>query len=367
LNLPNLDGLIRQGDSLLDPARLVTTLPLQPRAAAHAIAELRRRFVVAVGENKQDLARRLRQTELAAMLECLDGVIARVEATVAECLARRGRRISSPPARLDRETGERLRGAASTSALRRLRRRVTEEGQVPWFQFECHFADVASQGGFDIVVGNPPWVRAEDLPAAQRGSLGARYRWWHSGGTSSPTSPIWRLRFSSAGWSCGAMEEYWGFSCRQSSRRRPGVAARRGLAAHTTIHRLTDLTTPEQNGFDATVYPLALVASKTTAPRDHLIHTTLGSAGVTRSLSAGCLVAPLDSAPSAAHDALDLIRSNHPALGERFVLQWAPRPGPIRSSSTHRSSSKVLDSLGYPGAGRAPIRHHGSYSPALAS
>src|SRR4029450_5221670 len=85
--LPNLDGLIRQGDSLLDPARLVTTLPLLPRAAAQAIAELRRRFVVAVGENKQDLARRLRQTELAGMLECLDGVVARVEATVAECLA----------------------------------------------------------------------------------------------------------------------------------------------------------------------------------------------------------------------------------------------------------------------------------------
>ena len=55
--LPNLDGLVRQGDSLLDPARLVTTLPLAcPRAAARAIAELRREFVGAVGENKRIVA-----------------------------------------------------------------------------------------------------------------------------------------------------------------------------------------------------------------------------------------------------------------------------------------------------------------------
>src|SRR4029450_5734356 len=174
--LPNLDGLIRQGDSLLDPARLVTTLPLLPRAAAQASAELRRRFVVAVGENKQDLARRLRQTELAGMLECLDGVVARVEATVAECLAEaRAPDLVARRPGLDREPGERLHAARQQlRRLRRLRRRVTEEGQVPWFQFECHFADVVSQGGFDIVVGNPPWGRAEGLPPAQRGGLGAR-------------------------------------------------------------------------------------------------------------------------------------------------------------------------------------------------
>ena len=329
--LPNLDGLIRQGDSLLDPARLVTTLPLMPMAAAHAIADLRHRFVVAVGENKQDLARRLRRTELAAMLECLDGVIARVEATVAECLAEArtpdlfGRRRG-----LDRETGERL-GAArhQLQRLRRLRRRVTEEGRVPWFQFECHFADVVSKGGFDIVVGNPPWVRAEDLPPAQRGSLGTRYRWWHSGGGGFAHQPDLAIAFLERGLELLGDGGVLGFLLpAKLATAAYGVAARRGLAAHTTIHRLADLTTPEQNGFDATVYPLALVASKTTAPRDHLIHTTLGSGGSYQVSQCRLLGgAPWILLPSAAHDALDLIRSNHPALGERFVLQLGAKTG----------------------------------------
>ena len=172
--LPNLDGLIRQGDSLLDPARMVTALPLKPMAAAQVIADLRRRFVIAVGDDKRELARRLRRTELSAMLECLDGAMTRVEATVAECLAEaRAPDLFGRRRGLDRETRERLRSARrQLQQLRRLRRRVTEDGQVSWFQFECHFADVVSRGGFDIVVGNPPWVRAEDLAPAQRSNLG---------------------------------------------------------------------------------------------------------------------------------------------------------------------------------------------------
>ncbi|HEU5153104.1 MAG TPA: N-6 DNA methylase, partial [Gemmatimonadales bacterium] len=329
--LPNLDGLIRQGDSLLDPARMVTTLPLMPRAAAQTIAELRRRFVVAVGENKQDLARRLRQTELAAMLECLDGAIVRVEAEAAECLgdARTpdlfGRRRG-----LDREMRQRLHAARhQLQRLRRLRRRVTEEGQVPWFQFECHFADVVSRGGFDIVVGNPPWVRAEDLPPAQRGSLAERYRWWHSGGSGFAHQPDLAIAFLERGLELLGEGGVLGFLLpAKLATAAYGAAARRGLAAQTTIYRLTDLTTPEQNGFDATVYPLALVASKTAGPRDHLVQTTLGS-GSSCQVSQCRLLggAPWILLPSAAHDALDLIRSNHPTLGERFVLQLGAKTG----------------------------------------
>jgi hypothetical protein len=330
--LPNLDGLIRQGDSLLDPARLVTTLPLMPRAAAQTIAELRRHFVVAVGENKQDLARRLRQTELAAMLECLNGVIVRVEAKVAECLGdARALDLFGGRRGLDRETRGRLCAARQQlQRLRRLRRRVSEEGQVPWFQFECHFADVVACGGFDIVIGNPPWVRAEELPPAQRISLGARYRWWHSGGSGFAHQPDLAIAFLERGLELLREGGALGFLLpAKLATAGYGAAARRGLAAQTTIHCLTDLTTPEQNGFDATVYPLALVASKTTAPSDHLIQTSLGCGGGSYQISQ-CRVlggAPWILLPSRAHDALDLIRSDHPTLGERFVLQLGAKTG----------------------------------------
>src|SRR2546427_7452672 len=34
--------------------------------------------------------------------------------------------------------------------------------------FESHFADLLARGGFDLVTGNPPWVRGERLPAQVR-------------------------------------------------------------------------------------------------------------------------------------------------------------------------------------------------------
>ncbi len=41
---------------------------------------------------------------------------------------------------------------------RRAMERV-EEGLLDFFSFDVHFAHVLSKGGFDIVAGNPPWVR----------------------------------------------------------------------------------------------------------------------------------------------------------------------------------------------------------------
>src|SRR2546427_4999209 len=44
--------------------------------------------------------------------------------------------------------------------------------------FESHFADLLARGGFDLVTGNPPWVRGERLPAQVREALATRYVTW---------------------------------------------------------------------------------------------------------------------------------------------------------------------------------------------
>src|SRR5206468_1830717 len=64
--------------------------------------------------------------------------------------------------------------ALMRGALRRLRR----EGGVPFFAFEAHFGDIVARGGFDIVVGNPPWVRGERLAPQVREALTTRYAAW---------------------------------------------------------------------------------------------------------------------------------------------------------------------------------------------
>jgi hypothetical protein len=47
-------------------------------------------------------------------------------------------------------------------------------GALP-FSFATHFADVANAGGFDVVVGNPPWVRVHRIPEAARAVLRRDY------------------------------------------------------------------------------------------------------------------------------------------------------------------------------------------------
>src|SRR5207245_2489137 len=62
--------------------------------------------------------------------------------------------------------------------LRAAARRLAREGDAPFFAFESHFGDVVAGGGFDLVVGNPPWVRGERLPARVRETLAHRYASW---------------------------------------------------------------------------------------------------------------------------------------------------------------------------------------------
>src|SRR5207249_371579 len=76
------------------------------------------------------------------------------------------------------ERGRLRRLRASRRELRAAARRVAREGGAPCFAFESHFGDVVAGGGFDLVVGNPPWVRGERLPARVRETLSHRYPSW---------------------------------------------------------------------------------------------------------------------------------------------------------------------------------------------
>src|SRR5204863_511713 len=67
---------------------------------------------------------------------------------------------------------------ASRRELRSAARRLSREGGAPFFAFESHFADIVTRGGFDLVAGNPPWVRGERVPAQVRETLVTRYATW---------------------------------------------------------------------------------------------------------------------------------------------------------------------------------------------
>ncbi len=169
LPLPNLDRNVRVGDALGDASR--DGLPTLGDAAA--LARLRVRYARASGATKTALARRIERLERKRAIEVLDAQLLSVGARRRDLvLARRGRdlfgerhRSTSDERRVSRE----LRSRALE--LRTSRRRVINGGALA-FSFDVHFADVVARGGFDVVVGNPPWVRVHRIGAGER----ARYR-----------------------------------------------------------------------------------------------------------------------------------------------------------------------------------------------
>ena len=171
--LPNLDRHIRVGDALGGPA--FGDVPIC--GAATALARLRSRYARSTGVRKRSLGRELDREErraavAAALQECTVLTARRKDLLCAvrspDLFACRG--AAAPVQRRELEV---LRLAAR-SARRRI---LALRGGAPLpFAFPVHFADTASDGGFDLVVGNPPWVRLHHIPAGARESLRVRYR-----------------------------------------------------------------------------------------------------------------------------------------------------------------------------------------------
>lgn len=169
--LPNLDRNIRQGDALAGMAFEDAVLP-----DGAELAPLRLRYARASGVRKRTLARTLDLCERRrAIAAALQRIATRTEQRRELLLAARSPdlfRVRRGPDAAARRALEELR--ASLRAARADLRRLRDGGALP-FSFATHFPEVAASGGFDVVVGNPPWVRPHALPAEMREALRARF------------------------------------------------------------------------------------------------------------------------------------------------------------------------------------------------
>lgn len=166
--LPNLDRNIREGDALGDGA----LTPLGDRS----LELLRLRYVRATGVRKRSLGRALDRAERQRAIAVAEQTIERVTAERRDLLlAVRSRdlfRERRAPDALTRRALLALRSAARTArtGLRRLR-----DGAALPFSFATHFPEAARAGGFDVILGNPPWVRPHALAPAMRDALRERF------------------------------------------------------------------------------------------------------------------------------------------------------------------------------------------------
>ncbi len=328
--LPNLDGVVRQGDSLLDPAASLARFGGRPTGSAAELRALRRTFIGTSGPGKRDLLRALRRTELRAFEECLEQAQVQLEREVTECLlAARAPTLFGGRRGLDLELRRRLRDLRSRMAeARRLHRRMRQEGEVGWFSYECHFGDVLARGGFDLIAGNPPWVRAESLPPRMREQLGRRYRWWRGSGRSFAHQPDLSLAFVERSLELlapgGALALLLPAKLTTASYAR---TLRAQLAERCTLHAVADLSDDPTAVFEATIYPAALIATKHPPSPGHLVQPGLGAAaaGIPQHRLAGG--GPWVLAAPALLEALERVRGEHPRLGDRLTPQLGVKTG----------------------------------------
>ena len=171
--LPNLDCNVRVGDALSGDAFTAAPYLMGPPAV---LARLRDRYVRAAGPRKAPLRRALAREERHRALAAIDRELDALSNRRRErLLAQRtadlfGQRVKAGAEERAEMRVHRLRGAA----LRRERRRIVDGGALP-FSFPSHFGAAHARGGFSLIIGNPPWVRLHNIPAAARATLKARY------------------------------------------------------------------------------------------------------------------------------------------------------------------------------------------------
>lgn len=276
--LPNLDAQIRAGDALIDPLGTITL----ESTVAKRIRARQRAILGAHGAAKRAAIADARRTERTAMLRAMRAQEEAIDREIAELLAAaRAPTLFGDRPRLDpglRRDVE-IRRQQRTQ-LRAERRRLVRDAVATPFALTAAFAPVTiGRGGFDLVVGNPPWVRAERLPVATRDALAARYRWWRSGaGSGWRHLPDLAVAFVERGFSLLAPGGTMALLVPAKLATTGYAAACRAALVHrSTLHRVADLGADPRAGFEATTYPLAIVASRRLPPLGHTVRLGLRS------------------------------------------------------------------------------------------
>ncbi|WP_284348681.1 Eco57I restriction-modification methylase domain-containing protein [Roseisolibacter agri] len=382
--LPNLDHNVRVGDALALPTGLA--LPADatwggapwgsgaPVRAGGALATQRARYARCTGARKRAAARALDDAERARALATLDRALLALRHERRELLAAaRARDLFGdrrPPSTRDRERLLALRRAIR--AATRHRRAIADGAALP-FGFGWHFGDAAAASGFDLVVGNPPWVRPHAIPAAERDALRATY--------ACARDAAWRTgaALAGAGMGFGSQVDLAApFVERSLALLRPGGALsllvpaklwralaggglRTLLAREAELHALEDWTEAPA-AFDAATYPSLVVATRrashddaTPARETHLPHVAIRvhrRAGIAESrLAPHALALDADPAspwlllPRDVRAAFDRLRAAGPPLGatslaratlgvkcgcnDAFLVDVEPGDGPL--------------------------------------
>jgi hypothetical protein len=315
--LPNLNGVVRQGDTLLDPIGAARALGIRAAPTPTPVAAARHAVFAARGPARAPALSVLRAAELEAARDCVTAAIAQVRAALRDLIAAaRGRDLFGRRSGLAASARSRYRALRTQLRALRTAARQVAAGRVPFFAFEVHYPRAAAGGGFDAVIGNPPWVRAERVPAGVRATLAARFQWWHAerrrGFVHQPDLAVAFLEraveLTRPGGAVGFLLPSKVASAGYAETARHALVRDTSLAY---VHRVADRAARE---FHAAVYPLALVIRKEPPSAEHQVRLDFAAQRTVaqQSLAAG---GPWVLAGDRARRALERLCGGGPLLG----------------------------------------------------
>jgi adenine-specific DNA-methyltransferase len=280
--LPNLDINIRQGDALVDPIDFLMqhadldrgVVASRWRTRLEGLSERRDRYFRASGAGKRRVLRGLQRAECDLAVRFLAELAAGIDARRQDLrAAARSRDLFGKRAGLSRSQKKAATALKKRRGeLRRLLKKIRDEEELPFFSFPIHFADPESpEPGFQVVLGNPPWIRTHHWSGLSRDRLKQRFRFLRGAG--------WRAgsRMAGAGRGFAAqldlsalfLERSLGLLAQNGAlglllpakltRTLSAGALRARLATSARILSLEDCALAPHRLFEATTYPLALL------------------------------------------------------------------------------------------------------------
>lgn len=263
--LPNLDRNILQGNSLLGPTDFLgdarADVYREWRARFHAQQDLITRYRTAPHAERPQLARMVRAHDRKLAEEMLQRAIDLDEAELLR-LAIPQRDLFGRVQPLDH-----ARCSVVQERIRHHRKILDtiEREELTFFAYDIHFAPVLARGGFDIVAGNPPWVRNGRIEARTKRMLADRYRLFRSepGEGAAFHQPDLSLAFFERAQAL-AHEDGVIAMLMPAKLLNAGYAARlrRMAQSELAIVALDDWSDTAQRHFDADTFPLGITVRK---------------------------------------------------------------------------------------------------------
>lgn len=352
--LPNLDTTIRAGNTLFDPLHQ----PVSP-ALTRQLSGFRNAVANTHGPAKRAALTAWRQSERAALIHNLRAGLSELRQKRDELhgLGQEVTLFGTPRGYSPDEIHRLRRLNANEKGLQDELAALIRGDRSGSFAAAIAFAPILSEGGFDLVLGNPPWVRAERLTADHRGRLSERYQWWRNTGRKGfQHQPDLSVAFLE----------------RSLELTRPGgvlamlvsaklattayaTAARSSLSHSTTLQCVADLTHAPMASFQATTYPMALIATRTPPPPGHNIRLALDRDDL-HIAQTDWQIAPQWTLSTQRESAWLRALQKHPVLGDSYPPQLGIKTGanriflnpPVELHAWTRMALRGRDISGWP-------------------